>query len=79
MKSVSTDTVNFNWLKGVEFSMFRYFQLSMKVLFTSDSVAFMEGVAWRVHKSSPLTVDVVSPWFQCSSASAVTLQTHPFL
>lgn len=78
MKSVSTATVNFNWLKGVGFSMFRYFQLSMKVPFTSDTVAFMEGVAWRVHKHSPLRVDVVSPWFQCSSAS-VMLQTHPFL
>lgn len=43
-------TVNLNWLKDVGFSMFRCFQLSMKVPFSSDSVAFMEGVAWRVHK-----------------------------
>lgn len=72
-------TVNLNWLKDVGFSMFRCFQLSMKVPFSSDSVAFMEGVAWRVHKHSPLSVNVVSPWFRGSSASAAMLQTHPFL
>lgn len=61
--------------------MFRYFQLSMKVPFTSHSVAFMEDVdvAWRVHRHSTLSVDVVSPRFQSSSASAARLQTHPFL